>query len=466
MSRNSIAGFAQNAPGGQRPTRVRYLVLVALATAAVHSYLTRVCISPAATTIQCDLDLSDIQLGRILSAFFVGYILSQIPGGWLGQRFGPRALLALLCLLWSAFTVWSAHVQTFEWLWVSRMAIGLAQGGLFPITALVILSWFPEQERGLASSIPTGFMSVGSIAANGLTGLLLRWMSWRRLFEGFAAAGFVWSVAFYLWYRNRPEQHRATNKAECLLIEGVTEPLEERNAAQVAPAAALTPATEPGAPSWWEITQIMAQSLSMWTLCIQSFFRAFGYAFFITWFPPYLERTYHIEPASAGLLTMLPLTGVVLGSFAGGFVVDSILARTGSKWWSRSGLSFLSLALCALATLAACALPSALPAVLLIAAGAFCFGFTGPTTWAATIDIGGQHSGVVFAIMNIAGNVGAILSPETVGHLIDYLRRVQGDPGWILVMLAAIYACAALAWFWLDPNQSAVDRRVVPHPQH
>src|SRR5262249_50092150 len=131
----------------------------------------------------------------------------------------------------------------------------------------------------------------------------------------------------------------------------------------------------------------MALSPSMWALCAQSVFRAFGYALFITWFPAYLEQGYHVGREGAGNLSMLPLPGVTVGSFVGGPIIDAILVRTGNKWLSRSGAAAAALGCCAVATLGAGFVANPYVAVALVAVGALLSGVGGPSTWAATMDL-------------------------------------------------------------------------------
>jgi MFS family permease len=422
-----------------------------LAGAAITSYLTRTSISTAATTIQADLRLSDIEMGEVLAGFFFGYIWLQIPGGWLGGRFGARATLAVFSLLWSAATLASARAHSYSVLSWSRIAMGAAQSGLFAVTVKVLADWFPQTRRGTASAVITGSMSIGAVVASGLTVRLLGPLGWRATFDLYAWIGILWSVAFYLWFRNRPEEHRAVNPAECKLIRGETSAVRP-DPVDPAPAPAET------VDSILVVLRNMALSLGMWALCVQAFFRAFGYALFITWFPAYLEQGYHVPLASAGDLSMLPLAGVVAGSFLGGPLVDAILTRTGSKWLSRSGVSAAALALCAVVVLAAALVPNPRGAVAVVALGAFLSGLAGPTTWAATMDISGRHTALGFAIMNMSGNVGAVACPIVVGHLIDHIHKTHGDWNWVLYLFAAIYLAGAVAWLALDPNRSAVER--------
>ena len=81
-----------------RPTRVRWIVLALVSFASASAYLTRYCISAANTTIQRDLEFDDEQMGAIMSAFALGYLFCQVPGGWLGNRFGTRLAFAGISL--------------------------------------------------------------------------------------------------------------------------------------------------------------------------------------------------------------------------------------------------------------------------------------------------------------------------------------------------------------------------------
>ena len=206
------------------PTSVRFVVLGALASAAIGAYLVRVCISTAGSTIQGDLGFSDVQMGYILGGFFLGYFWFQIPAAWLGNWLGARASLAIFCLLWSAGTLASAWSHSFSTLWGSRIAIGVAQAGLFAVTIKAIADWFPPASRGKTSAVIAACMSVGAVLASGLTVRLLGPLGWRGTFEAYAFGGILWSVAFYLWFRDTPEEHPGVNAEECKLIRGDLKP--------------------------------------------------------------------------------------------------------------------------------------------------------------------------------------------------------------------------------------------------
>ncbi len=421
-------------------TRVRYLVVALLAVAAFCAYLTRVCISTAATTIASELRLDNQQMGAVFAAFSFGYFLFQAPGGWLGCRFGARVVLPAMSIGWSLCTSWSGMAGSVGGLWSARLACGCAQAGLVPCSSQVLADWIPESARGTASAILGSAMSVGAVLASGLTALLLPTTGWRVLFQLYSLVGVAWALAFFACFRNHPAAHPWVNGEECAHIEAGRPRAGARGAAE--PARNLVAAA--------------LRSPSLWAICSQSFFRAFGYAFFVTWFPAYLERAHGVRVVQAGLLTMLPLAGVVAGSMAGGVILDALLRRTGSKRLSRSATAAVSLLLCGAATLAAAFARHPLPATLIIAFGSFFMGVSNPCAWAGTLDISGAYTAIIFAVMNMAGVLGDMASPLSVGYLFTYIERTAGSWNLVLFLFAAIYAAGALSWAVLDPNRPAL----------
>src|SRR5205807_2164719 len=195
---------------------------------------------PANSSIQRELSLSDIAMGEILGVWALGYLLLQLPGGWLGDRFGRRVVMRLYGLVWSVCSVGTALAATFAGLWWSRLIFGMAQGGLIPCLTRGCLDWFPEDRRGTASAAITAGMSVGGVAASGLSALLLPALGWRVTLELFALTGVAWAAGFWIIFRDRPEQHPWVNSAELALIRGARtkpDPMED---------VALEPLDDPG----------------------------------------------------------------------------------------------------------------------------------------------------------------------------------------------------------------------------
>ena len=132
----------------QRPTRVRHLVLWLTVAAYMITYMDRVVISSAAPKIREEFGFSLETMGLILGAFRWGYAFFQIPGGWLGDRIGPRRALTLIVLLWSAFTSLTALMTGAVSMAVCRFLFGVSEAGAFPIATRSLSRWMLPSERG------------------------------------------------------------------------------------------------------------------------------------------------------------------------------------------------------------------------------------------------------------------------------------------------------------------------------
>src|SRR5215470_5118760 len=137
----------------QAPTGVRHLVVVFAVALAVVTYIDRVCISQAAPIMSKDLGLDSRSMAWAFTAFGWAYALFEIPGGYLGDRIGPRAVLARIVLWWSFFTAATGWAWNFVSLMVTRFLFGMGEAGCFPNLTKAFTTWLPEKERTRAQSM-------------------------------------------------------------------------------------------------------------------------------------------------------------------------------------------------------------------------------------------------------------------------------------------------------------------------
>ena len=156
-----------------RPTRQRYLVVMAATLMAVLLYLDRICISIAEVYISQALGLSEVQTGTMLAAFFYSYALGQVPAGWLTDRFGARKMLTLYILVWSLFTALTGLAGGFMSLFLFRLGMGFGQAGAYPTAASMVSKWVPFSLRGTASSVVAMGGRVGGSMDPFLTAILI-----------------------------------------------------------------------------------------------------------------------------------------------------------------------------------------------------------------------------------------------------------------------------------------------------
>lgn len=457
-----------------KPTHVRYLVMAWMCLFAMIAYVQRGCLAVPAIRIQEELGISRDAMAWAMSSFLWGYALFQLPGGWLGDRFGSRGILPLLMIFSSLATGLSALAWGWLLLMFSRAYMGLAQAGMFPCAVLTHARWFPPGERAAPNGMLASFMSVGGVASTAFTAWLLQYLTWREVFVAFMVPGIVLALAFYVWFRNDPAQHSWVNAEELHLIRSL-------------PTGAAPPTVDPGRSTPW---LQLGQDLRLWLICGQQFFRAAGYIFYMTWFPTFLVESRHLDPTMAGYFASFPLLGVVVGSALGGMLTDWIFRRSGSLTLSRKSVAIVSLLACAALLASAYFVQDATLAVTWITFSAFFAGLCGPAAYTATIDLGGKHVATVFSVMNMAGNIGAALLPILVVRFEQLIRTIRvtqmgipkqievgGVPldnlefvlgltgqvnGWneVLFFLAGLYVAAALCWVFLRMDGGAIsDRR-------
>lgn len=421
------------------PTGVRYLVLAGLCLAGMIAYVHRNSIGVAEQDIRADLGLSEKQMGLVMSAFFATYAIAQLPTAWLAHLWGTRRGLPLCSLIGSAAMTAVALAGSLPALLAARLELGIAQAGMLPCATISVSKWFPATKRALASGLLGSSLSIGGALGATLTGLLLPSIGWRWLFLGYAVPGILWAVWFYLWFRERPQNHPAVNQAELDLILPTSR------------AAGQDRLELRAALPWREIFT----SPAMGWICGQQFFRAAGYTFYASWFATFLRAGRGVSLQEAGILTSLPLCGIVCGGPLGGMLSDWLLSRTGSRRLGRQGVAIASLVLSALLILVARPITEAWLAVLLITAGSFFSAFSGAIAYAISIDMGGQHVAPVFSTMNMSGNVGAMLFPVVV----PWLLRDSQDWDLVLFFFAGIHLAAALCWACLNPTGIIGGRR-------
>src|SRR5713226_1610915 len=216
MSTASPAGIGKRPPAAPQPpaTRVRRGVVVAAVTLAIITYIDRVCISQAAPAMRANLSLSAVQMGWAFTVFSWAYALFEIPGGWLGDRLGPRRVLTRVVLWWSFFTAATGWVWNAPSLIVTRALFGAGEAGCFPNLTRVFTTWLPVRERERAQ----GLLWFAARWSGAFTPLLVAYvldvMTWRHAFLLFGLPGVVWAAAFYRWYRDDPRKHPSINAAE------------------------------------------------------------------------------------------------------------------------------------------------------------------------------------------------------------------------------------------------------------
>jgi MFS transporter, ACS family, glucarate transporter len=418
-----------------RPTRVRYGVLGWVCSLSMLTYIDRVCIKQVRGDIQHDLGLTPEQFAWAFSAFAISYSLFEVPSGWLGDKLGPRAVLARIVLCWSLFTALTGAA----WGWVSLLAFrflfGAGEAGAYPNISRSLRNWFPYTQRGLAQGLPWVFGRWGGAVAPLLIGVSAEAFGWRGAFVLFGLVGVAWVAGFYTWFRDTPAEHPGVNAAERALIEQGT-----------------VAAAKPAPLSW----ATMLRQPTLWWLCLMYLCSNAGWCFFITWDVAYFEGVLGLEGWPLRAASGAPLFCGGIACVLGGLLTDRQV-RTWGPRWGRTLQGLLAYATGAGFFLLALQTSWALLAVASLCAASFVKDFAIAVSWSTCVDVGHRYSGTVSGFMNMVGNLGTAISPPVVAWL---ARRTgtSGADNWkaALYYSAAMFLATAVCWVLIDPRRVIV----------
>jgi sugar phosphate permease len=407
------------------------------------TYMDRTGISIAASPMAKEFGLGETGLGVVFSAFLWAYAIGQIPSGWLADRVGPRWVLLLIVPVWSLMTAMTTIATGIASLIGIRFVFGLAEAGAFPAATRGMQLWFPKSERGIVHGVTHSFSRLAVAIVPFLAVKIMLAFGWRWIFYLFGAAGIVWSLGFYLFYRNRPEEHPGVNRVElarirCWQAEGAIQPPVDRDKPPVAP--------------WKKIFS----TANMWYIAAGYCCFYYGTYFYMTWFPTYLLAYRRLPLASVGTLASLPLIAGMFGDILGGTLTDTIYRRTGKLKFARRIVAAPAMLVSGLCLIPAAMTGRAWIAVLCLTASLFFLELVISPAWAVPMDVGGEYSGTVSGIMNMAGSLAASVSPIIFGLLVH--RGLWITPFFIS---AGVLLAGALIWtFLIDPEKSVIETTV------
>jgi sugar phosphate permease len=420
-----------------RPTKTRWLVLLLISLMYMITYMDRTGISIAAPAMEREFGLSKTAIGVVFSVFLWAYAIGQIPGGWLADRFGPRLVLLIIVPFWSLMTAMTAVAAGLTSLIGIRFVFGLAESGAFPTATRAMQLWFPKAERGIVHGVTHSFSRFAVAIVPFLAVSIMVTLGWRWIFYLFGAAGLLWSAAFYLLYQNLPEKHARVNQEELARIRG-------RNAdGEIKP---ITLHQQLATP--WKT---IFRSANMWYIAAGYCCFYYGTYFFMTWFPTYLVDYRHLSLKTVGVWASLPLLAGMVGDIVGGTLTDKVYRRTGKLKFARRIVAAPAMLASGVCLIPAATAHSAWTAILCLTASLFFLELVISPAWAVPMDVGGEYSGTVCGVMNMAGSLAASLSPIIFGALVQ-----RGF--WILPFFisAGVLLTGALIWAFLIDAEKLV----------
>jgi ACS family glucarate transporter-like MFS transporter len=409
------------------------MALVTITT--ILTYLDRLNFSIAGHFIENEFSLSLKTMGWILSSFLFGYSLTQIPGGYLADRFGPRKVLIVAISWWSILTAATAiapRLPITGWLGVAysfaliRFFIGIGEAPSSPSYTKVVANWMGNKRRGLGSSFNLFGIGLGGALTPVLITFIMQHWGWRTAFLICGLLGIMVALVWYLFATDRPEEHPRVNPAEVDLIgRGRTYQTGDTAKARV---------------PWGRIVT----NRSVIALVLGYFCQGFPIYFFHTWLFIYLIKVRGFSVTQGGFYGATPYIAIAVLSPLGGLFSDFAVRAFGKPMGRRVAV-WLGMFSSAALLWAGAHAPNKVTAILLLAAAAGCNMFASVTFWAACIDLGQRYSGSLAGLMNTFGNLAGAFSPIVTAY-------VASKFGWTaaLSLAAVVTVGSGMSWLAVD----------------
>ncbi|HYZ87124.1 MAG TPA: MFS transporter [Bryobacteraceae bacterium] len=405
------------------------IVLLALLINAV-CYTDRVCIAILGPEISKTFQFNQAQMGLVYSIFSLSYFLGQTPWGIAADRYGSRLIVSLAVFFWSVFTGLTALVSNFVSLLFVRFTFGALEAALSPSVASAFNRWVPMNERATAFGAFLGGGRFGGAITPPIAGFLLFHYGWRVPFLVFGATGLLWSVLWYRWYRDTPEEHPKITQAELNRLKDQTTIVR-------------------GAASRTNWKQLL-QSQRLWCLLGVAFGATFLWQFYATWFPTYLRERRGMSMAESSMYASLPFLTGLCANWIGGLLTDWIGRRKDDRY-ARSVVGFVSLLAAAALMSSGIWCETASTAALLMGLAAGAIDLYLGAAWSSATDIGGASGGAVAGLMNAASNCAAFASPALMGWVL--LKSNNWD--YVLLLSVGTTLIAMFLWLFVNPRRQA-----------
>ncbi len=373
--------------------RATHVVIGMLCLMYFITYLDRVNVSTAAAGFGPEFGLNKTQIGLVFSAFAYPYLVFQIIGGWVSDRFGARRTLIFCGTLWAAATALTGMAGGLTSLLLARLLLGLGEGATFPAATSAMSRWVSDGTRGFAQGITHAAARAGNAAAPAAIVAIMAAFGWRAAFFLCAAISFAWVIAWAWVFTEHPKDHTRITAQEL---------------ASLPAARGARPALD-----WGRLFR------RMWPVTLVYFCYGWTLWLFLSWIPQYFLHSYNLNLAKSALFSSGVFLAGVLGDSLGGWVTDRILRRTRSLRLARSVMVSVCMGLCLVSLLPLLALHDLTWSAISLSAGFFFAEMSIGPMWAIPMDIAPQHSGTASGMMNTGSAFAAIVSPVVSGWLID-----------------------------------------------
>jgi len=427
---------ANTAMLAQKRTNVRWMIVAVLFMITAINYADRATISLAGPEMAKELHFNSVTMGYIFSAFGWSYVIAQLPGGWLLDKFGSKIIYSFSIFFWSLFTLLTGTVgflsglSAVVLLFALRFLVGASEAPSFPANSRIVAAWFPKDERGTASAIFNSAQYAATVIFAPLMGWLIHTFSWHYVFAVMGILGIlfvlIWNKMIY-----DPKDHPMTNDEEVAYI--------EEGGGLVSMDMHMKSGVAKEGPKLQYVSQLLKNRMMVGIYIAQYCINALTY-FFITWFPVYLVKEKHMTILKAGFVAAIPAICGFIGGVLGGVISDAMLRRGYSLTVARKTPIVLGMLLSM--TMVFCNYVELESAVIFFMALAFFGKGVGALGWAVNSDTAPkQIAGLSGSLLNVCGNLSSITTPIAIGYIIESTGSFNGALVYVGVHAFIAMAC-------------------------
>ncbi|WP_003544135.1 MFS transporter [Desulfotomaculum nigrificans] len=381
---------------------VRWRIAVLLFLSYVVWYMDRVNISIAGPVMMKDFGWSAAQFGMVQSAFFIGYAFTQVPGGWLADRFGGSKVIMFGTLWWSLFVFLTPLGATLGSMMIIRALMGVGEGVNAPTHTSLTARWMPRREAGRAMGFYYIGMPVGIMITMPLTVWIIENWGWKMAFYSFAFVGIIWCALWWWYGRDKPEQHPSITKEELDLIKSDQDPQEVMDQ-----------------PTAWKT---IFTNKSVWGLSISYFFHNYLWYLYMTWLPGYLAMGRGFSLVKTGIYAMLPYIVACFAMPLGGYLTDTWTKKYGPNIGRRLPI-VIGMSGCGIFLVLAAYTPNAYVAVAYISTSIGFLTLNYGAFWSMPLNLSSKDGGVISGLMNTLGTVAGVFAPTITGFIITFYNN-------------------------------------------
>lgn len=413
----------------------RFIVVAMCFAAMLICYLDRVSMSTAVIPMAAEFGWSATTKGWVLSSFFIGYMLVQIPGSWITNRYGGRIVLGFSLIAWSVITLLTplAAMSSLTLLIIARVAMGVGEASVAPCLYNLAARWLPPHERSRGMTVMIGGIPMGTVAALLASGWLLQTYAWPVMFYLFGTIGLIFSVAWFRLIHASPARHPRIGAAELAL-------LEDRDAA---PGAAT-----PKVP-WGRLLRTPAT----WALISNHFCSNWALYVLLSWLPTYFNAFKELGIGSAGLFSAAPFVLLFVTGNVAAVIADRMIRRGFSLTAVRKTMQIVGLLGSAVFLIWASQVQSAGAALFTLCAALGMLGFTWSGFGPNHLDIAPRYADVLAGFTNTAGTLPGVIGVVITGWLID----MTGSFSSAFQLAAAVNVVGAIIWAIWSTGKKVID---------